>query len=175
MSETDKNERGMANAAEPRETPTIPKRKRLSRTSGIALGMAAAIILVAGAGFWVWHEQPGFCNAVCHSPMDSYVEGYYEADTLMAARHLEANVTCLQCHEPRIDEQVSEAIAWATGNFDDPLGASNLANTEGFCLRSGCHTEGSWHDRHDALDLQEAQGCADCHQMHLNHTSWADR
>lgn len=174
MNEIDEEQETTERSGE-RHALTTPKRRRLSNKARIVLATTAAVVVVAGAGFWIWHEQPGFCNALCHSPMDSYVEGYQAANTLMAERHLEADVACLQCHEPRIDEQVSEAVAWAAGDFDDPMGASNLANTQGFCLRSGCHTEGAWHDRHDALDLQKADGCADCHQMHLNHTTWSER
>lgn len=33
-------------------------RKRTKRL--IALGVAAAVVVAAGAGFWVWHEQPSF-------------------------------------------------------------------------------------------------------------------
>ena len=45
------------------------KRKRL----GITLGCVVAVLVVAGAGFMVWHEQPSFCNAICHDPMDPYL------------------------------------------------------------------------------------------------------
>ena len=34
-----------------------------------------SVAIVAGAAFAEpWHEQPSFCNAVCHNPMDAYVE-----------------------------------------------------------------------------------------------------
>ena len=51
--------------------PKKPKKKM-----GITLGVIAAVIIVAGAGFFVWHEQPSFCNAICHIPMDPYYETY---------------------------------------------------------------------------------------------------
>ncbi len=42
----------------------------------IVVGCVAAVLVLAGAGFFVWHQQPSFCNAICHVPMDNYVEGY---------------------------------------------------------------------------------------------------
>ena len=45
-----------------------PKRKR--KKWPITVGVIAVVLVVAGAGFWVWHEQPSFCNAICHTPMD---------------------------------------------------------------------------------------------------------
>ncbi len=146
--------------------------KFANRKTGITIAVVAVVLVAAIGGLWVWHEQPSFCNAVCHDPMDSYVEDWQEGSTLMAARHSEAGVTCLQCHEPEIAEQVSEVVAWVSGDFENPMGPSNLANQEGFCLKSGCHTEGSWHDRHDSMDLELAEGCASCHVMHTNHDEW---
>ena len=35
------------------------------------VGVVVAVVLVcAGGGFYVWHNQPSFCNAICHEPMD---------------------------------------------------------------------------------------------------------
>ena len=52
-----------------------PSGKRRGRRWPIVVGVIAAVVVAAGAGFWVWHEQPSFCNAVCHDPMDAYVDG----------------------------------------------------------------------------------------------------
>ena len=88
------------------------KRGRVRRRWPIAVGCVAAVVALAAAGFFVWHEQPSFCNAICHVPMDNYVEGYYEDETLCANAHYREGTTCLQCHEPKIDEQIAEGIAW---------------------------------------------------------------
>ena len=47
---------------------TCEKRKRL----GITLG-ASWLCWWWPAPFMVWHEQPSFCNAICHDPMDPYL------------------------------------------------------------------------------------------------------
>ena len=107
------------------------KRKRL----GITLGCIAAVLVVAGAGFMVWHEQPSFCNAICHTPMDGYLETYEaepgqaatdkwgnqvaDASGMLSAVHRtnDSNATCLSCHQPVISEQVSEGLSWASGSY----------------------------------------------------------
>ncbi|MDU1389817.1 MAG: salivary glue protein Sgs-3, partial [Eggerthella sp.] len=38
----------------------------------IVVGVVVVVLIAAGAGFWVWHEQPSFCAAICHTPMDEY-------------------------------------------------------------------------------------------------------
>lgn len=107
------------------------KRKRL----GITFGCIAVVLVVAGAGFMVWHEQPSFCNAICHTPMDGYLETYeaepgqaatdkwgnqvVDASGMLSAVHRtnDSNATCLSCHQPVISEQVSEGLSWASGNY----------------------------------------------------------
>ena len=107
------------------------KRKRL----GITLGCIAAVLVVAGAGFMVWHEQPSFCNAICHTPMDGYLETYEaepgqaatdkwgnqvaDASGMLSAVHRtnDSNATCLSCHQPVISEQVSEGLSWSSGSY----------------------------------------------------------
>ena len=57
-----------------KESKRIGKRK--GRRWPIVVGVIAAVVVAAGAGFWVWHEQPSFCAAICHTPMDEYLETY---------------------------------------------------------------------------------------------------
>ena len=104
-------------AASGAPTPA-PAPKRSRRRTWTAVGIVAAVIVVAGAGFWVWHEQPSFCNAICHSPMDYYVETYDAGDPhLGITAHAADGVTCLKCHEAELTTQVSEAMAWASDNY----------------------------------------------------------
>lgn len=146
------------------------KKKRL-----IILGVIAAVIVVVGIAGWKWHEQPSFCNAICHQPMDRYVQEYYNPDSeLLIAKHGKQGkgITCLECHVPTISQQLTEAEHWVTGNFTDPLAKRNLGNE--FCLQSKCHPftyeeleqatkDLPWnpHSRHHG----EKQ-CASCHRMH---------
>ena len=155
--------------------------KRVRKRWPIVVGVVAVVIVAAGAGFAVWHEQPGFCNAICHNPMDNYVEGYYGDEALMVNSHAREDVTCLECHEPKMDEQIAEGLAWASGNFatDD---AGNIVRTgvtadEKMCTRAGCHdfdevvaATADWageagvnpHSSHQGVAID----CSNCHGAH---------
>ena len=139
-----------------------PAGRRRGRRWPIVVGVVAVVLVAAGAGFWVWHEQPGFCNAICHDPMDAYVEGYYEDATLMANAHARADVTCLQCHEAKIEEQVTEGLAWVRGDF--------ATDESGHLTVQGVTADKNWggeagvnpHASHQG----EAIDCSNCHGAH---------
>ena len=165
-----------------------PAPKRSHRRAWTTVGIVAAIIVVAGAGFWAWHEQPSFCNAICHSPMDRYVETYDSGDPhLGITAHANADVTCLKCHEAELTTQVSEAMAWMSDSYpvteEGALATGKEFADEQFCAKSGCHhelgdgydeiTANLWgfagndakynpHASHQDLALE----CGDCHGIH---------
>ena len=122
-----------------------PSPKRKVKRGWIVAGVVAAVIVVAGVGFWVWHETPGFCNSVCHSPMDSYVETYYSGDKgMLVTAHADADENCLSCHEPVMTEQVGEAMKWVSDDYPMTPDGTKLATgkdfaSEEFCAKSGCH------------------------------------
>ncbi len=165
-------EGGRASVVEPK----AKKRKKWP----MVVGVIAAVVVVAGIGFWTWHEQPSFCNAVCHSPMDNYVNNYYHDGTTLANMHEKANTTCLDCHEANINEQVTEAQHWIAGDFEvdaeGNLATVGVSASKQFCAKSGCHdmteviaSTQNWggvegvnpHDNHQ-IDIY----CSDCHSVH---------
>lgn len=109
-----------------------PQKKRGKR-GAITAGVVAAIVVVAGIGLFVWHEQPSFCAAICHTPMDAYYDTYETGETdkygnevpegsrqaMMAFSH-KANegTTCMGCHVPTLSEQINEGIEWVSGNYE---------------------------------------------------------
>jgi len=141
---------------------------------------AFVVVLVLSGlvtGGIVWHGQPGFC-ATCHTPMNSYVENYYGGDTtVMITRHASGNASfrCVDCHDQRLKQQMSEGWHWVTGDYTFPLEKREIG-TRSFCLSAGCHVEAeiieatrvhntsfsfSQHDpRHGK------QECYNCHSMH---------
>lgn len=143
------------------EPEKAPKKGR--KKLGIALGVVAAVFAVAGAGMWVWHEQPSFCNAFCHDPMDPYLATYeaepvegvtdrlgntVDGSTMLAAVHrAEGETSCLDCHVPTVSQQVSEVGAWVSGSYESPLEERSLSELtapsgksyETFCLNEACH------------------------------------
>ena len=134
--------------------------KKLStdRRWPIVAAVVAVVVAVAGGGFWVWHEQPSFCNAICHTPMDPYVAAFDQqpgtagvdkwgnevsnTSSMLAVVHAAskdeggADANCLSCHKPTIAQQLTEVSEWSTGNM--PLFAN-----EG--VRAG-----AWRARHRA-------------------------
>lgn len=128
-------------------TPSNRKRK-VAAVSAVVL----AVVVAAGAGFFVWHEQPSFCNAICHVPMDAYGETLMsgsqdkfgnamatdeQKQSMLAYAHAnlgDESVMCLDCHVPTLQEQISEGLHWVTGNYyvagTNPLGQTILESRE---------------------------------------------
>ncbi len=173
------------------------KKKRSKKTTIIAVVIAAVVAL--GGGFWFWHETPEFCVSICHTPMDKkYLDTLYanpyesavdkwgnhveKADAMLASKHGAMGKRCMACHVPAIQEQVTEAVEWVSGNYYNPLSERDLARlvfyrgageTE-FCLNPGCHNitktgltdetanmarnPHSWH--------HTEYTCSDCHKAH---------
>jgi hypothetical protein len=153
------------------------KKGRLGRK--IALVVVILVVVLVGSSATVYatqHDKPGFCNFICHQPMDSYVEGYNSENTaLLVTAHRDGDVTCLQCHEATLSEQVNEVVRWTTGDFKDPLDERRFASEE-FCLTEGCHVpfdtlkqltenyQSSGRNPHESPHGQNA--CYDCHKVH---------
>lgn len=160
-SEKDVQVGSMSTAA---EGAIAARKQRPRRKAAIAVAVVAAVVVVAGAGFWVWHEQPSFCNAICHNPMDPYLPTYEaepgqpatdkwgndveDAAGMLAATHRAQNGdTCMSCHVPTLQEQMAEGAAWVAGDYYDPLDERDLTELtaargvagEEFCLNAACH------------------------------------
>lgn len=194
MTEENKDEASKAEGAEDaaaQDGPAAageasPKKKK---NGWMVLGIVVAIVAIVCIAFGVWHSQPSFCNAICHSPMDNYVKGYYsDNEGMMAVVHREANVNCLSCHEARTGEQIQEVGMWIDDSFPlDEYGNLNNASaqdmaSEQFCLKSGCHNwndvvDSTWgfagndakynpHSSHQDGSVQ----CGDCHKSHSTST-----
>lgn len=139
-----------------------PKKKK-GKKWPIVVGVVVVVLIAAGAGFWVWHEQPSFCNAICHTPMDPYLPTYEaepgqpatdkwgneveNASGMMAAVHRVAGEDCLSCHVPTLGEQMTEGMNWISGNYINPLEERDTeqlteargAEPDEFCLNESCH------------------------------------
>lgn len=164
----------------------------------VTLVAIIAVIVVAGGGFMVWHDQPSFCNAICHTPMDNYVDGYFNDENQLAYQHAhvggtslaagtlkegvaDKNLKCLTCHEAHLDEQMKEGISWVSGNYKvdtdgNPVIAepAYVGNKE-FCTE--CHdydkviaaTEHYWGEDEPANPHASHQGELDCNVCHQPH------
>lgn len=141
---------------------SAPKKKGKSRV--IILTVVIVVVLLFGTGGIVYatqHSNPEFCNAICHAPMDAYVESFMEGTSVNPQQtdlefplgvtiHAQSDqdIVCVTCHTDGIDAQIQEGISWVTGAYTLPL---NLTMTvkeptqaherSGIttCLSSGCH------------------------------------
>lgn len=145
--------------AKPGEAAASPRRKK-----AIAAAVVVVVVVAAACGFWAWHEQPSFCGAICHVPMDEYLATYEQeggqpgvdkygnevedASAMLAVAHKDAaGTTCIQCHVPTLGEQVSEGLGWIAGGYYYPLyerDSADLVAARGleadqFCLNESCH------------------------------------
>ena len=126
------------------------------------------IILIGVAAFAMKQVEayPNIACAPCHV-MEPYVEGYNSGE-LLAHKHAQADVTCIDCHENTISDKIGETWQYVTDDFDDPPYKRKFDNA--MCLK--CHAindikvktnygQENPHDSHLG-DLV----CADCHKMH---------
>ena len=97
------------------------------------LGAVVAVVAVAGVGMFVWHEQPGFCDAFCHQSMDAYVETYdnhsgaegadkygnvvSDSSAMMVVSHKDHDLACLDCHVPAVTQQIGEVMQTVSGDY----------------------------------------------------------
>lgn len=155
-----------------KETAEPKAKKKSKKKFAVAGGVCAAIIVVAGAGMLIWHEQPSFCSTLCHNTMNPYYETWVEGDSL-AHQHAENDVACLDCHEPTIDQQVSEFTKQVTGDYKTPLKFRPLGTVE-FCTKS-CHSQeeliaatadydGGTYNPHEFHGGE--LNCYNCHRVH---------
>jgi len=146
------------------ETGPVKKQRK-----GRAALLAAVIVVVlvfggAVAVYATQHDNPAFCNAVCHTPMDPYVASYQtgasvnsdqaaDAPLLSVTVHKQAvegsEIKCLSCHNDGLDAQISEGMSWISGSYTYPLEPLEIVSGEArdgqkngaeFCLRPECHT-----------------------------------
>ena len=169
-------------AAAAPEVEAAPKKKK--KKWPIVVGVVVVVLVAAGAGFWVWHEQPSFCNAICHTPMDPYLETWNNepgttgvdkygnevsnTDAMLVVTHKKsteeggAGTDCLGCHVPTLSEQIQEGMNWMSGNYE----AVQLENgTYVLPERSGA-------DLVEARGLEADQFCLNeaCHHVDDNGT-----
>ena len=157
------------------ENENAPAPKR-ARRGAIVGGVIAVVVVVAAIGAFVWHGQPSFCNAICHTPMDGYLETYEatpgqpatdkwgnpvaDASGMLSAVHRtnSSDADCLTCHQPVMSEQINEGMEWLGGNY-------TLVATDG--NPDGVPTERNTDQLTEARGVQGDQFCLnkDCHNM----------
>ena len=159
-------------ASDAKETAAATSEKQPKKAKGrkkqIVIGVVAVLVVIC-VGVGVWHDQPSFCNAICHTPMDGYLTTYEatpgqpakdkwdndveNASAMMAPLHAKEGVSCVGCHVPTIGEQVSEGLSWVSGNYGviqtnnlhfvpEEKGLSELTHARGIASEQFCLNSG---------------------------------
>jgi len=158
----------------------------LSKRRIVVFGVLLGVVVIGGVAAvaaWKYHEQPQFCGT-CHI-MDPYLESWQASD-LGAHAHAVEDVTCLDCHEPTVQQQVDELVVYMQGDFEVPLKERDFGVE--FCF--DCHVPNEHtsyeqiiertkdftdyvvpqqinpHDPHAGLEEMGPLKCIGCHQMH---------
>lgn len=163
------------------ETSSREPRKR-TRNKGIVVGIVAAVVIVAGAGAFAWHNTPSFCGTVCHDSMGEHLANYEGTDESQGAGlahlHASADVTCLDCHNAELDVQIAELQSQLTGQTDNLGLAQRYYIDNETCL--SCHG-----DSYEALaestsylgdynPHKQPHGEMNCNECHKGHAAQVD-
>ncbi len=183
--------------------------KKVRKKWPVVVGVTAVVLVCAVCAGLIWHEQPSFCGTVCHTPMSSYVESYdSEPNTattdaygnevsnscaMLSVTHKEAGLSCLDCHESNLGQQVNEGVNWVSGNYTYPLyerstedltSAVGNDDSDSFCLKSGCHDSLGISSRDDLVEATSDMNrnphsdqhgeidCSECHKAHRASTDY---
>lgn len=141
----------------------IKRRPFVSATSVLLL------IVLGSLGMAQAEKYPSLACAPCHI-MAPYVKGYQSGD-LLAKKHEEAGIACIDCHENGIEDKINETVWYVTDDFDDPPAKRDFGNQ--MCTK--CHTNMdeiiAKTDMGNGINPHNSHlgtlNCADCHKMHM--------
>ena len=146
----------------------------MSKKRIVVIGVLLGVVVIGGVGaigLWKYHEEPQFC-ATCHI-MDPYLESWQASD-LGAHAHAVEDVTCLDCHEPTVQQQVDELVVYTQGDFEVPLEERQFETQ--FCF--DCHLPNEHTSYEEVIQLTAdlelnphgshlgEMDCATCHKTH---------
>ena len=195
---------GATNKETPTETtelktfPDAPVKRKRSKGLIALVTVAIVVVVLAGGGgvaYATQHDNPQFCNLICHVPMDPYVQSYTDnisVNSQQANLHYPLGVTqhkesdqelvCVDCHTDGIDTQIQEGIAWVTGNYTLPLeltltvkdpkpNAVRQRSGITTCLTAGCHDGIASLDDLKAATSDRVRNPHDSHNGDINCTN----
>jgi len=149
----------------------MKRRLTIKHPARLAAIVAALLIVLSAAvaGFWDYHEQPRFCADLCHI-MQPY-EDTWTSPGYEAYLHAQADVACLDCHEPTIQQQIEEVRKFVTNDYEQPLRERKLPQET--CLSCKEHdsypalveTTADWERNPHASHWGDME-CVLCHNQH---------
>lgn len=147
----------------------------------VALAAVVGVTVVWGH-FWdfrVGNPTSETCGT-CHT-MDTYVDTLTDEEMLVS-RHTARDISCVDCHEVGLEQQIHETLAFLRDDYETPLMRAQYNNE--YCFK--CHEHGSYDQlawRTTDLGVSDAQAggheanphqpphyseleCYSCHRMH---------
>jgi hypothetical protein len=153
----------------PRRRPRLQARAAMPRTGKILLALFATVLALASMVLLVLEAQgrePGHC-AGCH-PIEPYYDSWQSSD-YEARAHSRVGVGCLSCHPRTLANELSEQVAYRTGDYSTPLREVKVG--EKVCLR--CHGDYGLMAARTAEVIPNPHyshlgevDCRVCHKMH---------
>lgn len=143
------------------------KQPRILLLTIVLLGAAGVCMLMIMSTV---SARPSFCVS-CHNMKPEYES--YTNGNLLAKKHADAGVTCHDCHEPSMLQQMDEGFKFVTGDYQETTPRYGFTNEQ--CLK--CHdfndvkqATASYgaSNPHDSTHAEgnEPPQCEDCHSVH---------
>lgn len=135
----------------------------------LSIAVLVVLALFGQAAMSQAERLPQLACAPCHV-MQPYVEGYHDGQ-LLANKHKEAGVACIDCHDNGIEDKIQETVWYVTDDFDDPPAKRHFDNK--MCTK--CHSDLdeliAKTDKGDGVNPHNSHlgdlTCSDCHKMHM--------
>jgi hypothetical protein len=106
--------------------------------------IGGGLVIVGAAGVWghFWDFRVGDPTSEscgnCHV-MEPYVQSSLTSE-ILAGAHTANDVTCTDCHDYDLDQQINDTVAYFSNNYQQPLEQARYEMD--FCFQ--CHEHGSY-------------------------------
>lgn len=150
--------------------------------TGIVVLVVVGGLAVVWGHFWDFRvgDPTSESCANCHT-MEDYVDSLSDMG-LLASRHANHDVGCIDCHEYGLDEQIQDTLAFLQDDYEQPFARMRFDNEQCFqCHEHGSYdqlawrttdlgvsdAQASWHDAnpHQPPHYSDLE-CHSCHRMH---------
>ena len=164
--------------------------KRLAKGVARLLVLAILLAVVGTAAVWshFWGARVGNPSADscgnCHI-MQSYVDSLQASD-MLASAHSAREITCTDCHDYGLEQQVQDTLAYLQNNYQQPLTRERISMDTCFkCHEHGSYDQIAWRTTDLGVTDAQAKGhsanphqpphytnleCYSCHRVHSQST-----
>ena len=137
----------------------------------LAAGLVLVLLIGGNLAMVQAEKHPSLACAPCHN-MSSYGDGYQgkgDKGMVLAQKHAEAGIACIDCHENGIADKAMETYWYITDDFEVPTLKRDFGNE--MCTK--CHKVDeiiAKTDKGNGINPHNSHlgdlNCEDCHKMH---------